>query len=115
MTRYRTVRLVLHLGKHNTHYALLLRTVDGRDTTDRRLTWGQLPLPSTPDQPHDLLPLLQRVVSDLVRRHEGFPAAGGSGAPGGGGGRPVAPGSDIIPLHVVPDPGQPLDETASED
>lgn len=109
MTRHRTIRLVLHLGRHQCHYALLLRTADGRDLTDRRLTWGQLSLPDTADDPHDVLALLERAVRDLVRRHRGVPAAGGPGAPGGGGGRPDADQVDTLPLFLISKDGQTLD------
>lgn len=109
MARYRTVRLLLHLGRHRVDYALVLRTADGRDTTDRRLSWGQLPLPDGPEGPEALLPLLQRVVYDLCRKHGLDGPAQRPGAPGGGGGRPDADQEDTLPLFLISRDGQHLD------
>lgn len=109
MTRYRTVRLLLHLGKTRADYALVLRTVAGKDTTDRRLSWGSLPLPEAHAGPEDLLPLLQRVVYDLMRRHGLHEPAQRPGAPGGGGGRPDADQEDTLPLFLISRDGQTLD------
>lgn len=109
MARFRTVRLLLHLGRHRVDYALVLRTADGRDTTDRRLSWGQLPLPDGPEGPEALLPLLQRVVYDLCRKHGLHDSAQRSGAPGGGGGRTDPDPEDTLPLFVISRDGQTLD------
>lgn len=115
MTRYRTVRLALHLGRHQCHYALVLRTVDGKSTTDRRLSWGQLPLPTDQDDPSDVLGLLQRAVWDLGRRHGLTPGAAGPGAPGGGGGRPTDDDEQTMPLFLISRDGQTLDTDGSAD
>lgn len=109
MTRHRTARLVIHLGRHQAHYALLLRTVDGRDYTDRRLSWGQLPLPERPDEPKDLLALLERAVADLCRRHRVSPGAAGREPLGAVGGGPIADSEDTLPLFIVSRDGQTLD------
>lgn len=114
MTTYRTARLVIHLGKHNSHYALMLKTSGGRTETDRRLSWGQLPVYERPEDPRALLDLLERAVADLRRRHGAPPGAAGSGAPGGGGGRPVAGAADTIPLHLVSRDGQPVDNSDAD-
>lgn len=114
MPRYRTVRLVLHLGRSQAHYALLLRTTTGQDLTDRRLSWGSLDLPADEHLPGDVLDLLQRCVWDLCRRHRVPPAAGGPGAPGGGGGRPDREQVETLPLFLISRDGQPLDADGNE-
>jgi hypothetical protein len=109
MAKYRTVRLLLHLGKKRADYALILRTVGGQDTTDRRLSWGSLPLPQDHEGPDDLLPLLQRVVWDLHRRHGLTAPAQRPEAPGGGGGRPDAEQVETLPLFLISERGQTID------
>lgn len=109
MTTYRTVRLVLHLGRKQTAYALMLRTSRGQDLFDRRLSSGALPQRTDPDQPRDVLDLLERVLHDLRRRHGVTDPAQQSGAPGGGGGRPDDDLEDTLPLYVVSRDGQRVD------
>lgn len=109
MARHRTVRLVLHLSRHQAHYALLLRTVDGRDYTDRRLSWGQLPLPENPEDPKDLLALLERTVADLCRRHRVTPGVAGREPRGAVGGGADTDAEDTLPLFLISDRGQTLD------
>jgi hypothetical protein len=89
MTRARSVRLAVHLGRSQASYSLVLRTHTGQTHQDRRLDIGTLRYASESDLPYDVLSLLQRAVWDLQRRH-GHPdyPRSGAGAPGGGGGRP---------------------------
>lgn len=105
-SRYRQIRLSLSLGRAQTSYTMVLRTVTGDDVFDRRLSMGVLEQRLDPEDPRDVLDLLERAVHDLRRRH-GLPASPqGPGAPGGGGGRhrPVTPGdASTMPLSVVRD------------
>lgn len=109
MQRYRQIRLCVQLGNKETAYHMTLRTVKGRETSDRRLSTGRLPGPTNPMEPQDVIETLQRCIYDLRRRHGISDPAQRSGAPGGGGGRPTSEVADTMPLFVISRDGQTLD------
>lgn len=115
MTRNRSISLRLHIGRHKAHYALVHRTDDGRAHTDRRLSWGQLELPPSDDDPQDVLELLERAVRDLRRRHGRPPPPEAGREPRGAvGGGPQYP-ADAPQLRLVSDAGVTLDGALPED
>jgi hypothetical protein len=88
MSHLRTVRLVVHPGKHSTSWSLVHRTDDGRTVFDRRLHSGVLSHIGVLQRVTDVSACLRQIADEIDRRH-GVPVAeGGSGALEGGGGRP---------------------------
>lgn len=88
MARRQRVALTLHPTRHGAYWALTIRTEDGHRLSDRRLSYGFLPYAAGAQDPGQVIPLLQRAVWALERKH-GLPSAAqrSPGAPGGDGGR----------------------------
>jgi len=110
MGTHRSASLRVHLGKSNATWTLVLRTGRGREEWDRRLDMGMLAYEGTGTGPHDLIPLLERAVADLKRRHSiDAPAKRSAPPPGATGGDEPYP-ADRAQLRLVQPVGQPLDE-----
>lgn len=115
MPSLRTVRLAMHPGKHSTSWAVVLRTDDGRTVFDRRLHAGMLSHIGVLQGVADVSGSLRQIADEIDRRH-GVPVAeGGSGAPGGGGGRLDPAGAPVGPSGPCPACGGPLDVPLPED
>lgn len=105
-TTLQSVSLRLHQGRTSLTWAVIYRTTKGDQYFDRRVSSGMLDHPPALVGPSTVCEALEAALADMRRRH-GLPVAeGGSGAPGGGGGRPVpvTPGdASTVPLSVVRD------------
>lgn len=85
---------------------MVYRTSRGAEVFDRRVSAGTIPGAPALVGPSTVCEALEAALADMRVRYGLPPAAGGPGAPGGGGGRypTVTPGdASTVPLSVVRD------------
>lgn len=69
MTKIRTVRLALHLGRNTTAWSLILRTDNGRTVFDRQLHSGDLGHIGVLGGAGDVSGALRHIADELDVRH----------------------------------------------
>lgn len=115
MTKLRSVRLAIHLGRHSEAWSLILRTDDGRTVFDRRLHSGDLAHIGRVEGAGDLPTALRQIAADLESRFGRSPSPEAAREPLGavGGGPDHRPGR--VCAHSCPLCGQHLDGMPSDD